>query len=86
MKQLLLILGVFALCSLPLSVKAMEEKTLEVTPTQEIKNEQSYATLNLQKQPQEGKQKQGITNHFTFFTINVQINGKIKDSADSVDR
>jgi len=55
----------------------------DVQPEQNIKNDQSYATLNLQKQPQSGKQKQGITNHFTFFTINVQINGKIKDIADS---
>ena len=52
----------------------------EEQPEQTIKNNQAYATLNLQKQPQEGKQKQGITNHFTFFTINVQVNGKIKDS------
>lgn len=52
----------------------------DLQPEQNIKNNQSYATLNLQKQPQEGKQKQGITNHFTFFTINVQINGKIKDT------
>ena len=55
----------------------------DVQPEQNIKNDQSYATLNLQKQPQSGKQKQGITNHFTFFTINVQINGKIKDSDNS---
>lgn len=46
---------------------------------QTIKNNQTYGTLNLQKQPQDGKQKQGISNQFTFFTINVQINGKIKD-------
>lgn len=51
----------------------------DVQPEQSIKNNQSYATLNLQKQPEKGKQKQGITNHFTFFTINVQINGKIND-------
>lgn len=46
---------------------------------QTVKNNQTYGTLNLQKQPQDGKQKQGISNQFTFFTINVQINGKIKD-------
>lgn len=55
----------------------------DVQPEQNIKNDQSYATLNLQKQPQSGKQKQGITNHFTFFTINVQINGKINDTDSS---
>lgn len=48
-------------------------------PEQKIKNDQSYGTVNIQKQPQEGKQKQGIGNHFTFFTINIQVNGKIKD-------
>lgn len=55
----------------------------DVQPKQNIKNDQSYATLNLQKQPQSGKQKQEITNHFTFFTINVQINGKINDTDPS---
>lgn len=52
---------------------------IQSLPEQLIENNQSYATLNLQKQPQEGKQKQKINNHFTFFTINIQINGKIKD-------
>ncbi len=51
----------------------------EVIPQQAVKNEQSYFTANLQKQPQEGKQKQTISNHLTFFTINIQINGKIKE-------
>lgn len=55
----------------------------DVQPEQNIKNNQSYATLNLQKQPQSGKQKQEITNHFTFFTINIQINGKINDTDSS---
>ena len=55
----------------------------DVQPEQSIDNNQSYATLNLQKQPQSGKQKQRITNHFTFFTINVQINGKINDTDSS---
>lgn len=85
MKQLFLILGVFALCSLPLSAKATEEVVLEEMPEQVIQNEHSYFSANLQKQPSERKQRQGITNHFTFFTINVQINGKIKDS-DTSDR
>ena len=55
----------------------------DVQPEQNIQNDQSYTTLNLQKQPQSGKQKQGITNHFTFFTINIQINGKIKDDTET---
>lgn len=55
----------------------------DVQPEQSIDNNQNYATLNLQKQPQAGKQKQGISNHFTFFTINIQINGKIKDDTET---
>ena len=49
----------------------------EVTPQQTVKNDQAYFTANIQKQTKTDKQKQGITNHFTFFTINVQVNGKI---------
>ena len=49
----------------------------EVTPQQIVKNDQAYFTANIQKQPKTDKQKQGIINHFTFFTINVQVNGKI---------
>ena len=55
----------------------------DIQPEQAIKNNQAYFTANLQKQPQEGKQKQGINNHFTFFTINVQINGKLRDGEAS---
>ena len=46
---------------------------------QDIKNDQSYFTANLQKQP-EKESKQKIGNHFSFFVINIQINGKINDS------
>lgn len=49
----------------------------EIIPQQTVKNDQAYFTANIQKQPKTDKQKQGITNHFTFFTINVQVNGKI---------
>ena len=73
MKKLAVILSLLFLSS---SVVLADE----VTPQQIIKNDQAYFTANLQKQPQDGKQKQGITNHFTFFTINVQVNGKIKDN------
>ena len=72
MRSLTLILGLSLFCAQ--SVLADES-----IPAQTVKNDQSYFTANLQKQPQEGKQKQGITNHFTFFTINVQINGKAVD-------
>ena len=73
MKKIAFILGLLFFCS---QITFADE----VLPKQDIKNDQVYGTLNIQKQPQEGKQKQGITNHFTFFTINVQVNGKIKDS------
>ena len=43
-----------------------------------ITNDQAYFTANLQKQP-EKECKQKIGNHFSFFVINIQINGKIKD-------
>lgn len=47
-------------------------------PKQEIKNDQAYFTANLQKQPEKDN-KQKIGNHFSFFVVNIQINGKIKD-------
>lgn len=47
-------------------------------PKQEIKNDQAYFTANLQKQPEKDN-KQKIHNHFSFFVINVQINGKLED-------
>lgn len=72
MKKLAIILGILILGT----VTVLAE---EITPKQEINNNQAYFSANLQKQPQEGKQRQGISNHFTFFTINVQINGKFKD-------
>lgn len=70
MKKLLIILAL--LISTPIFAAEQAQ--------QEIKNDQTYGTFNIQKQPEVGKQKQGIGNHFTFFTINIQINGKIKDS------
>lgn len=47
-------------------------------PQQEIKNDQAYFTANLQKQPEKDN-VQKIGNHFSFFVVNIQINGKIKD-------
>ena len=51
----------------------------ELLPQQDIKNDQAYFTANLQKQPKK-ESKQKIGNHFSFFVVNIQINGKIKDS------
>lgn len=50
-------------------------------PEQSVENNQSYFTANIQKQPQEKGSKQGIKNHFTFFTINININGKVLNYA-----
>ena len=75
MKKLSIILGLLLVSSSAVFAD-------EVTPAQSAKNNQSYFTANLQKQPQEEKAKQRITNSFTFFTINVQINGKIKEESE----
>lgn len=55
----------------------------DVVPQQTAKNNQAYFTANIQKQPQNSKQKQNVNNHFTFFTINIQVNGKIDNFADT---
>jgi hypothetical protein len=72
MKKIVVLLGLCLFCCGQVWAE-------EIQPSQTVENNQAYATVNFQKQPQEAKQKQGISNHFTFFTINVQINGKIKD-------
>lgn len=72
MKKLAFILGLLLFCS---QITFADE----VLPQQDIKNDQSYFTANLQKQP-EKESKQKIGNHFSFFVVNIQINGKIKDS------
>jgi hypothetical protein len=77
MKQILLVLGVFALCSLPLSVKATEEVALEV-PSRVA--DDNRALLTVQKQPAKENKQQANRN---WFCIVIQVNGKIKDSANS---
>lgn len=77
MKQLLLILGVFALCSLPLSVQATEEVALEV-PSQVA--DDNRALVAIQKQPSKENKQQANRN---WFCIVVQVNGKVKDSDTS---
>lgn len=72
MKKLAIILGL-------LFFSTTSVFATEIEPAQTAKNNQAYFTANIQKQPQNSKQKQGISNNFTFFTINVQINGKIDD-------
>jgi hypothetical protein len=51
-------------------------------PIQEIDNNQAYMTANIQKQPKKDN-KQKISNHFSFFVINIQINGKVDRVSDS---
>jgi len=69
LKKVVVIAGIMALSLMP--VMAQE-------PQQDIKNDQAYFTANLQKQPEKDN-KQKIQNHFSFFVINIQINGKLKD-------
>lgn len=73
MKKLSLILCLLFFCTT--SVFASDDTGN--TPNQNVQNEQSYFTANIQKQPQENGGKQGIKNHFTFFTININANGKV---------
>lgn len=56
-----------------------------IPPEQEIKNNQTYFSANIQKQPQEKGSKQGIKNHFTFFTINVNVNGKVLNYSKAIE-
>lgn len=86
MKQVLLVLGVFALCSLPLSVKATEEVALEVTPSENqqlVEVENAGALLLFQKQPVYEKQFQIIRVKKSGAITIFQINGKIKDNNTS---
>ena len=76
MKKLAILLGLLLVSSSAVFAD-------EVTPAQSAKNNQTYFTANIQKQPQNSKQKQDINNHFTFFTINIQINGKIDNFTDT---
>lgn len=73
MKKISIMLGLLFFCSA--SVLAADDTSN--TPVQNVQNEQSYFTANIQKQPQEKGGKQGIKNHFTFFTININANGKV---------
>lgn len=70
MKKLAILLGLLLVSSSAVFAD-------NVIPAQSAKNNQAYFTANIQKQPQNSKQKQDINNHFTFFTINIQVNGKI---------
>ena len=72
MKKLALILTICMLSGL----------TAIAEPIQEIDNNQAYMTANIQKQPKKDN-KQKINNHFSFFVINIQINGKVDNIPDN---
>ena len=76
MKQLLLVLGVFAICSLPLSVKAVEEVSTQTA-------DDNRALVAVQKQPSKDNKQQANRN---WFCIVIQVNGKVKDSDNSTIR
>lgn len=76
MKKLAILLGLLLVSSSTVFAD-------EAMPAQTAKNDQTYFTANIQKQPQNSKQKQDINNHFTFFTINIQVNGKIDNFTDT---
>ncbi len=77
MKQILVILGVFAICSFPLSVQATEEVNLEVAPSQIA--DDNRALLTIQKQPAKDNKQQANRN---WFCVVIQVNGKVKDNSD----
>ncbi len=73
MKKIIIILGLLFFCGESVFANEMAVNT----PEQKTENEQSYFTANIQKQPLEKGSKQAIKNHFTFFTININANGKV---------
>ena len=77
MKKLAILLAFLFFCGE--SVFAAD--TNAIVPEQGVENNQSYFTANIQKQPQEKGSKQRIKNHFTFFTININVNGKVLNYA-----
>lgn len=83
MKQVLLLLGIYALCAMPLYAQAVETENLEVTPAenqQVVEVENTGALLLFQKQPVYEKQFQIIRVKKSGAITIFQINGKIKDS------
>lgn len=69
MKKLALLL---ALIALPVMAE----------PQQTVTNEQAYGIINIEKAPA-SENKQQIKNTKSWFCINIIVNGKIKDIADT---
>lgn len=74
MKKIVIILGLCLFCTQ--QVQAEETKQ-----EQAIKNDQTYLTGNYQLSEKPEKQK--VSNHFSFFTINIQTNKTIKTNNDA---
>lgn len=64
MKKIVVILGLCIFC-------CGQVQAEEVKNEQSISNNQTYLTGNFQQQDEPQKQK--IGNHFSFFTINIQV-------------
>ena len=75
MKKIVVILGLCLFCYG--QVWAEEIKT-----EQSISNDQTYLTGNFQQQAEPQKQK--IGNHFSFFTINIQVVRPLQVATDAV--
>lgn len=80
MKQILLVLGVFALCSMPLSVKAVETENLPIENQQMVEVENAGAVLLFQKQPVYQRQIQVIKVKKSGAITIFQWNGKVKET------
>ena len=83
MKQVLLVLGVFALCSFPLSVKATETETTPIENQQLVEVENAGAVLLFQKQPVYQRHVQVIRIKKSGAITIFQWNGKVKESKDN---
>ena len=68
MKRLCFLLGVFALCALPLYAEDMPAQNAE----------DNKAVIAIQKQPALKQQKQGAVRNIACIII--QVNGKVKDA------
>lgn len=74
MKKIVVILGLCLFCTLPVQAE-------EINKEQSISNDQTYLTGNFQQQDEPQKQK--IGNHFSFFTINIQVVRPLQVATDA---
>lgn len=79
-KVLSIVLGIMFFCNLPVFCEEVIDTTNQ--PTQVIEIEKSGAVAILQKQPTAENQMQVIRIKKSGGFLLIQINGKVKDSAD----